>query len=73
MQGSDLIPFVNQLFEEFNNIDPSVSPTHKVIQQVFADSYNYMKSGPLMLAVIEKLEEALILMTSRPHPTGNGI
>ena len=57
MQGSELIPFVNQLFEAFNNIDPSVSPTHKVIQQVFADSYNYMKSGPLMLAVIEKLED----------------
>lgn len=59
MQGSELIPFVNQLFEAFNNIDPSVSPTHKVINQVFADSYNYMKSGPLMLAVIEKLEESI--------------
>lgn len=59
MQGSELVPFVNQLFEEFNNIDPSLSPIHKVIQQVFADSYNYMKSGPLMLAVIEKLEEAI--------------
>jgi type I restriction enzyme M protein len=59
MQGSELIPFVNLLFEAFNNIDPSLSPTHKVIQQVFADSYNYMKSGSLMLAVIEKLEEAI--------------
>lgn len=59
MQGSELIPFVTQLFEAFTDIDPSISPTHKVIQQVFADSYNYMKSGPLMLAVIEKLEEAI--------------
>jgi type I restriction enzyme M protein len=58
-QGSELIPFVNQLFEALNTIDPSVSPTHKVIQQIFADSYNYMKSGPLMLAVIEKLEETI--------------
>src|SRR6266480_3010033 len=45
MQGSQLIPFVNQLFEAFNNIDPSSSPTHKVIHDVFTDSYNYMKSG----------------------------
>jgi len=59
IQGSELIPFVNQLFEAFNDIDPSVSPIHKVIKQVFEDSYNYMKSGPLMLAVIEKLEEAI--------------
>lgn len=59
MQGSELISFVNQLFEAFNSIDPSVSPTHKVIHDVFTDSYNYMKSGPLMLAVIEKLEEAI--------------
>ena len=30
-----------------------------MIKQVFEDSNNYMKSGSLMLAVIEKLEEAI--------------
>jgi len=59
IQGSELIRFVNELFEALNRIDPSAGPTHKVIKQVFEDSYNYMKSGPLMLAVIEKLEEAI--------------
>jgi type I restriction enzyme M protein len=59
IQGSELIPFVNELFEALKKIDPSESPMHKVIKQVFEDSNNYMKSGPLMLAVIEKLEEAI--------------
>lgn len=33
--------------------------SRKVIHQVFEDSNNYMKSGQLMLGVIEKLEEAI--------------
>lgn len=61
MQGSDLIPFVNnELFPALKDqIDASKSPQHKVIKQVFEDANNYMKSGPLLLAVIEKLEEAI--------------
>jgi type I restriction enzyme M protein len=31
----------------------------KVVREVFADSNNYMKSGTLMLEVIEKLDEAI--------------
>ena len=61
IQPSDLIPFVNnELFPSLKEkIDASVSPQHQVIKQVFEDANNYMKSGPLMLAVIEKLEEAI--------------
>jgi type I restriction enzyme M protein len=60
IQGSDLIAFVNnELFPALKDIDASGSPTKKVIKQVFEDSNNYMKSGPQMLAVIEKLEEAI--------------
>jgi type I restriction enzyme M protein len=61
MAGSDLIPFINnELFPALKEkIDPSVSPQHKVIKSVFEDANNYMKSGPLMLAVIEKLDEAI--------------
>jgi type I restriction enzyme M protein len=61
IQPSDLIPFVNnELFPALKEkIDASVSPQHQVIKQVFEDANNYMKSGPLMLAVIEKLEEAI--------------
>jgi type I restriction enzyme M protein len=61
IQPSDLIPFVNnELFPSLKEkIDASISPQHQVIKQVFEDANNYMKSGPLMLAVIEKLEEAI--------------
>jgi type I restriction enzyme M protein len=36
-----------------------MSPQHKVIRSVFEDANNYMKSGTQLLAVIEKLEEAI--------------
>ncbi|HCF7596973.1 N-6 DNA methylase [Pseudomonas aeruginosa] len=59
--GSELIGFVNnELFPALKDqIDADRSPQHRVIREVFRDSNNYMKSGPQMLAVIEKLEEAI--------------
>ena len=59
--ASDLVPFVNnELFPALKDqIDASKSPQHKVIKQVFEDANNYMKSGPQLLAVIEKLEDAI--------------
>mgnify|MGYP002147231404 CR=1 FL=1 len=55
---SEIIGFVNnQLFPHLKELDASDSPLHKVIRSVFEDANNYMKSGPQMLAVIEKLEE----------------
>ena len=58
--ASQIIPFVNnELFPKLKNLDPSRSPQHKVIQGVFADTNNYMKSGTQLLAVIEKLEDAI--------------
>lgn len=60
IQGSELTPFINnELFPALKDIDASDNPTKKVIKQVFEDSNNYMKNGSLMLAVIEKLEEAI--------------
>ncbi|WP_024674817.1 N-6 DNA methylase [Pseudomonas syringae] len=59
--ASDLVPFVNnELFPALKEeIDASQSPQHKVVKQVFEDANNYMKSGSQMLAVIEKLEDAI--------------
>ena len=58
--GSELISFVNnELFPALKDIDAKKSPQHKVIRSVFEDANNYMKSGPQMLAVIEKLEGAI--------------
>lgn len=58
--GSELISFVNnELFPTLKEIDANKSPQHKVIRSVFEDANNYMKSGSQMLAVIEKLEDAI--------------
>ncbi|MBI8385069.1 N-6 DNA methylase [Pseudomonas aeruginosa] len=59
--GSELIGFVNnELFPALKDqIDADRSPRHKVIREVFRDANNYMKSGSQMLAVIEKLDEAI--------------
>lgn len=58
--GSELIQFVNnELFPALKDLDANASPQHKVIRGVFEDANNYMKSGTQLLAVIEKLEEAI--------------
>jgi type I restriction enzyme M protein len=44
---------------EPSEIQLAETPMRKVIRQVFEDSNNYMKSGTLMLGVIEKLDEAI--------------
>jgi type I restriction enzyme M protein len=58
---TEIVIFVNnELFPTLKDqIDPDRSPQHKVIREVFRDANNYMKSGPQMLAVIEKLEDAI--------------
>lgn len=59
--SSELISFVNnELFPALKDqINANESPQHKVIKQVFEDANNYMKSGTQMLAVIERLEDAI--------------
>jgi type I restriction enzyme M protein len=58
--GSAIISFVNnELFPTLKELDANASARHKVIRSVFEDANNYMKSGTQLLAVIEKLEEAI--------------
>lgn len=57
---SDIIGFVtNDLFPALKELDADLSLQHKVIRDLFKEQNNYMKSGTLLLAVIEKLEEAI--------------
>ncbi|MBD8708457.1 N-6 DNA methylase [Pseudomonas sp. CFBP 13711] len=57
---SKIISFVNnELFPTLKELDANASAQHKVIRSVFEDANNYMKSGTQLLAVIEKLEEAI--------------
>jgi len=68
--ASDIIGFVNnQLFPALKELEIPVLDEdkdnatsvalYKVIRGVFEDANNYMKSGTQLLAVIEKLEEAI--------------
>jgi type I restriction enzyme M protein len=75
IQGSDLLKKVNEdIFPKLKELDSTEELTgkgvtkedkirfqrsRKVIRQVFKDTNNYMKSGQLMLGVIEKLEDAI--------------
>lgn len=60
ISGSDLIPFVAEMFSTLKeDVDGSIDPQHLVIKRVFEDANNYMKSGALMLLVIEKLEDVI--------------
>lgn len=57
---SQLIDFVNNnLFPYLRGLDAADGPVQSVIKQVFQDANNYMKSGTQLLAVIEKLEDAI--------------
>jgi type I restriction enzyme M protein len=58
--GDELLDFVNNnLFPTLKNLSfaPGADPRGFVVREVFADSYNYMKSGTLMRQVINKFTE----------------
>ena len=64
--ASDLIAHVNNtVYPGLREIDldsiddEDTQAKAKVVREVFVDANNYMKSGPLMLGVIEKLDEAI--------------
>jgi len=60
IQASELIRHVNdKVFPGLQELDAEKGPRAKVVREVFQDAHNYMKSGPLMLGVIEKLDEAI--------------
>lgn len=60
MTPSEIIGFVNNdLFPALKDLNADISPTHKVIRELFRDANNFMKSGTQFLAVVEKLEEAI--------------
>ncbi len=57
---NELAAYVNNtVFTSLKEFDANGSPVGKVVREVFADANNYMKSGTLLLGVIEKLDEAI--------------
>lgn len=60
IQASELIKHVNDVvFPGLQQLEIEGKPKAKVVRDVFQDTNNYMKSGTQMLAVIEKLDEAV--------------
>ena len=60
LTGDSLLEFVNnQLFKRLKDLsfDESEDPRAFIVREVFADSYNYMKSGTLIRQVINKINE----------------
>lgn len=56
----ELIAHINNtVFPGLKELDIDGNPRTKVVREVFQDANNYMKSGTLMLGVIEKLDEAV--------------
>ena len=60
MTGDELLDFINNdLFKTLKElpVGPDTDPRSFLIQQVFADSYNYMKSGTLIRQVANKINQ----------------
>jgi type I restriction enzyme M protein len=54
--GEALLAFVNdRLFPKLKILPTIASPRHRLVQGVFEDAYNYMKSGQLMRQVINRI------------------
>lgn len=54
--GDELIQFINnKLFPELKNLQITNNNLSKVVKSIFADSYNYMKSGVLIRQLLNKL------------------
>ena len=68
--ANELIEYVNtKVFQTIKELTVENDEKAKVVRDVFADANNYMKSGTLMLGVIEKLDEAINFhdFTTRQH------
>lgn len=60
MTGDELLDFINNvLFKTLKElpVGPDTDPRTFLIQQVFVDSYNYMKSGTLIRQVANKINQ----------------
>ncbi len=70
MTGDELLDFVNnQLFPGLRDLElvPDDDPRGFIVRDVFADSYNYMKSGTLMRQVINRINQIDLHVSSERH------
>lgn len=70
MTGDKLLDFINNsLFKRLKDLsfNESEDPRGFIVREVFADSYNYMKSGTLIRQVINKINEVDFNSTEDRH------
>ena len=70
MSGDEMLDFVNTtLFPSLKELSATKDPKAKVVREVFSDAYNYMKTGSLFLAIVQKVEKAIDFhsFTDRQH------
>jgi type I restriction enzyme M protein len=59
-QAIEIVTYINEtVFPGLKGIDPKKDPKSKVVHEVFVDANNYMKTGTLILGVIQKLEDVI--------------
>ena len=71
--GDALLEFISALFRELKEMElDELSPKLAfVVQSVFEDSYNYMKSGTLLRQVVNKIDEIDFNSSSDRHQFGD--
>lgn len=67
--GDELLEFVDEMFKVLKdlNVSKEDSPKGFIIQEVFEDSYNYMKNGTLIRQVVNRLNEIDFNKTKDKH------
>ncbi len=69
--GEAMLDFVNgELFPTLSELPP-VTPRAKMVRDIFAESYNYMKNGTLLRQVVNKLNEADFTTRKDKHVFGD--
>lgn len=60
ISNEGILDFVNNtLFPTLKELPVENNPKAKVVREVFRDAYNYMKTGSLLLQIVQKLEESI--------------
>lgn len=73
--GEELIDFVNnELFPKLKQLSNTIqTPQAQVVQGVFEDAYNYMKSGTLLRQIINTIQEDVDFNSSKDRHLFNDI
>ena len=74
MTGEELVDFINNdLFKTLKNLSfgPDDDPRGFIVREVFADAYNYMKSGTLIRQVVNKINAIDFNVASERHLFGD--